>query len=69
MWCILFYAIVWSLWECRNENIFKGAASNFDKVLDSIKFRVALWFKFFGCGSEVDLSLLVLDVRERCVDK
>ncbi|KAK3194477.1 hypothetical protein Dsin_025787 [Dipteronia sinensis] len=33
-----------------------------------IKFRVALWFKNHGKGSEVDLSLLILDLSERCVD-
>ncbi|KAK3188936.1 hypothetical protein Dsin_028497 [Dipteronia sinensis] len=38
------------------------------KALDTIKFRVALWFKNHGCSSEVDLSLLVLDIKERYVD-
>ena len=38
------------------------------KALDMIKFCVALWFKNHGCGSEVDLSLLILDLKERCVD-
>ncbi|KAK2652018.1 hypothetical protein Ddye_011874 [Dipteronia dyeriana] len=38
------------------------------KMLYTIKFRVAFWFKNFGCGSKVDLALLVLDIKERCVD-
>ncbi|KAK2653361.1 hypothetical protein Ddye_013217 [Dipteronia dyeriana] len=37
-------------------------------VLDTIKFRVALWFKNHSKGSNVDLTLLMLDVKERFVD-
>ncbi|KAK2641018.1 hypothetical protein Ddye_022781 [Dipteronia dyeriana] len=38
------------------------------KIVDMIKFRVAIWFKNHRVVSEVDLSLLILDVGERCVD-
>ena len=30
--------------------------------------RVAFWFKNHGSGSNVDLTMLILDVKERCVD-
>ena len=67
-WIILFFAVVWSIWECRNDVVFRGSLANLEKTLDMIKFRVALWFKNHGVDSEVDLSLLILDVGERCVD-
>ncbi|KAK2636756.1 hypothetical protein Ddye_031548 [Dipteronia dyeriana] len=68
-WNILFFfAIIWTIWESRNEVIFHGLAASDGKTLDMIKFRVALWFKNYGCESEVDLTMLMLDLQERCVD-
>ncbi|KAK2647272.1 hypothetical protein Ddye_022467 [Dipteronia dyeriana] len=67
-WNILFFAIVWTIWESRNEVVFHGLVASHQKALNTIKFCVALWFKNFGCGSDVDLTLLMLDVKERCVD-
>ncbi|KAK2646450.1 hypothetical protein Ddye_021645 [Dipteronia dyeriana] len=68
VWNILFFAIVWTIWESRNDMIFHGISVNLGKALDTIKFRVALWFKNYGAGAEADLTLLMLDLKERCVD-
>ncbi|KAK2661790.1 hypothetical protein Ddye_000364 [Dipteronia dyeriana] len=68
VWNILFFAIVRTIWEIRNDMIFHGIITNLGKALDTIKFRVALWFKNNGVGAEADLSLLKLDLKERCVD-
>ncbi|KAK2633910.1 hypothetical protein Ddye_028702 [Dipteronia dyeriana] len=48
--------------------IFRGISANLGKTFDIIKFRVALWFKNYGVGAETDLSLLMLGLKERCVD-
>ncbi|KAK2639301.1 hypothetical protein Ddye_027096 [Dipteronia dyeriana] len=37
-------------------------------TLDMIKFPVALWFKHYDVGSDIDLTLLILGLRDRCVD-
>ncbi|KAK3190338.1 hypothetical protein Dsin_029899 [Dipteronia sinensis] len=68
MWNILFFAIVWTVWECRNEVVFHGLVADQGKALDMIKFRVALLFKNHGRGSDVDLTMLMLDLKDRCVD-
>ena len=68
-WSIVFFAVVWTIWECRNDVVFRGTKADFCLALDSIKFRVALWFKNHGCGSEIDLTLLMLDLKDRCVEK
>lgn len=68
VWSILFFAVVWSIWECRNSVVFQGSTADESLVLDTIKFRVALWFKNYGLGSESDLTLLLLDLKDRCVD-
>ena len=67
-WNTLFFAVIWSIWECRNEVVFCGKVMDLGVILDTIKFRVALWFKNHGCGSNVDLTFLILDVNDRCVD-
>ncbi|KAK2651884.1 hypothetical protein Ddye_011740 [Dipteronia dyeriana] len=33
-----------------------------------IKFRLALWFKHYDVGSDIDLTLLILDLKDRCDD-
>ncbi|KAK2654891.1 hypothetical protein Ddye_014747 [Dipteronia dyeriana] len=38
-------------------------------AIDSVKFRLALWFKNCVAGSNEDLTILLLDVERRCVDK
>lgn len=67
-WNLVFFVVVWTIWEMRNDIVFNGKNIDQIKSLDSIKFRVVWWFKNFGCGSTVDTTLLLLDVEGRCVD-
>ncbi|KAK3219593.1 hypothetical protein Dsin_013563 [Dipteronia sinensis] len=67
-WNTLFFAVIWSIWECRNDMVFGGKNLELGLILDMIKFCVALWFKNHGRGSNVDLTLLILDLNDRCVD-
>lgn len=67
-WCILFHAVVWSIWEVRNNLVFNGKKSSSDQVMDVICFRVAWWFKFFSCGSKMPISLILLNLKESCRD-
>ena len=68
VWNTLFFAVIWTIWEVRNEVVFRRKDADFSVALDSIKFRTALWFKSHGCGSNIDLTLLMLDLNDRCVD-
>ena len=67
-WNVLFCAVVWTIWENRNRVVFRGSQPCLGLALDSVKFRVALWFKNYGPGSSCDLTLLMLDLNERCTD-
>ncbi|KAK3222417.1 hypothetical protein Dsin_009442 [Dipteronia sinensis] len=69
VWNILFFTVVWTIWEARNDLVFKAKEANISLSMDWVKFRVAWWFKTHGCGSEDALTLLLLDIKERCVDK
>ncbi|KAK3189625.1 hypothetical protein Dsin_029186, partial [Dipteronia sinensis] len=68
-WNLLFFAMVWTIWEFRNNVVFGGKDANSSMAQDSVRFRVAWWFKNFGCGSKEDITILLLDIKNRCVDK
>ncbi|KAK2651364.1 hypothetical protein Ddye_011220 [Dipteronia dyeriana] len=38
------------------------------KVVDIIKFRVVWWFKYLGCGSQDPVTVLMLNMKDCCVD-
>ncbi|KAK3218657.1 hypothetical protein Dsin_012627 [Dipteronia sinensis] len=55
--------------EHRNLVVFGGKEANLWLAMDSVGFRVACWFKYFGSGSKEDITILLLDLEGRCVDK
>ncbi|KAK3193144.1 hypothetical protein Dsin_024454 [Dipteronia sinensis] len=54
--------------EVRNNVVFRGRQANLGMASDSVKFRVVWWFKNHGCRSKEDLTLLLLNINEICVD-
>ncbi|KAK2641058.1 hypothetical protein Ddye_022821 [Dipteronia dyeriana] len=52
----------WKLWS-----LAMGKEAILSLAIDSVKFRVALWFKLYGPSSK-DLTILLLDVEGRFVD-
>ncbi|KAK2646683.1 hypothetical protein Ddye_021878 [Dipteronia dyeriana] len=68
VWSILFFAIVWTIWESRNDAVFHGISVDMVKPLDTVKFCLALWFKNHGSGSKMDITLPILDIKEMFVD-
>ena len=64
-----FFVVIWTIWECHNNVVFRGNQAKFCMALDSIKFRVTLCFKNHVYGTNVDLTLLIVDLNDRCVDK
>ncbi|KAK2651418.1 hypothetical protein Ddye_011274 [Dipteronia dyeriana] len=67
-WTSMFFAIVWTIWESRNNKVFRSVEAVFENAMDLVKFRVAWWFKNLGKCSNESVSLLVIDTAERCLD-
>ncbi|KAK0599556.1 hypothetical protein LWI29_006326 [Acer saccharum] len=67
-WSALFFAMTWTIWEARNERVFKDVSISFEKAVDMVKFRVGWWFKYIGKGSKEPITLILLNIAERCVD-
>ncbi|KAK2652379.1 hypothetical protein Ddye_012235 [Dipteronia dyeriana] len=65
-WCTLFYAVSWTIWEFRNNLIFKGIDANVAMAVDIVKHRVVLWFKCHGSGVMDPVSVMQLNVKESC---
>ncbi|KAK0599896.1 hypothetical protein LWI29_009613 [Acer saccharum] len=67
VWSILFSAVTWTVWDHRNNQIFRGQEASVEKAVDDVKFRVAWWFKSYGRGSKIPVSLMLLNLKESCV--
>ncbi|KAK3222316.1 hypothetical protein Dsin_009341 [Dipteronia sinensis] len=67
-WEILFSVVVWSIWECRNHKIFNDKKAFIQQTVDIVKFRLVWWFKHCGKGSNHQISLMRLNVKDRFVD-
>ena len=48
--------------------VFQGKEQFIDQCIDMVKFRVAWWFKHHAKGSTDPISLILLDVGDRCRD-
>ncbi|KAK2651094.1 hypothetical protein Ddye_018583 [Dipteronia dyeriana] len=68
IWELQFLAAIWTLWEIRNEVVFRGKDITVLKAVDMVKFRMVWWFKHFGSGSKDSIDILLLNLTERCVD-
>ncbi|KAK0596424.1 hypothetical protein LWI29_015555 [Acer saccharum] len=51
-WNILFFAVIWTIWEVGNNLIFRGQEAVIEKAVDEVKFRLVWWFKCFGKGNK-----------------
>ena len=40
-----FYAIIWSIWLLRNDMVFNGKVLDLRQLINTIKLRIAFWFK------------------------
>ena len=49
--------------------MFKDKEADLGWAIDSVRFRMASWFKYFGRGSDEDLTVLLLDISGRCTDR
>lgn len=45
LWKAIPRVVIWSLWNLRNECLFRGVVPNEAAVSELIKLRLAVWFK------------------------
>ncbi|KAK3189441.1 hypothetical protein Dsin_029002 [Dipteronia sinensis] len=55
------------LWEARNEVVFRGKEADLSNAADTMKFRIAWWFKHYRKGSTETMMTILLNLRECCV--
>ncbi|KAK2654997.1 hypothetical protein Ddye_008049 [Dipteronia dyeriana] len=68
VWSWKFLTTIWTLWEMRNEVVFRGKNISVFQVVDMVKFKMVWWFKHFGSGSKDSVDIFLLNLTERCVD-
>ncbi|KAK2651456.1 hypothetical protein Ddye_011312 [Dipteronia dyeriana] len=67
VWSSLFFAIVWTIWESRNNKVFKYMEAVSCHAQDMVRFRVAWWFKYLGGGSTDPIMHMLLNIQESCL--
>ena len=45
VWDVIPFAILWSVWLCRNDAVFSGVLPSWGELVDLVKWRVAFWAK------------------------
>ncbi|KAK3210897.1 hypothetical protein Dsin_015603 [Dipteronia sinensis] len=63
-----FHAICCSIWESRNDVVFNQGVTDAGMVAEMVRWMVAWWFKNCGPGSQLSLSILMLNLKVGCVD-
>ncbi|KAK3221694.1 hypothetical protein Dsin_008719 [Dipteronia sinensis] len=66
---MLFYAVVWSIWEARNHVVFKGVPAEKTALVDLVRFRVAWWFQNHGKGSKEPITVMVENLEFCCLEE
>ncbi|KAK3219403.1 hypothetical protein Dsin_013373 [Dipteronia sinensis] len=68
VWVTHFNAIAWSIWEARNQVLFKGISAELPYFMDLVKFRVAWWFKHNEKGSSEPITVILENLKTCCID-
>ncbi|KAK2640203.1 hypothetical protein Ddye_027998 [Dipteronia dyeriana] len=67
-WGVLFNAVIWTIWESRNNVVFRDIMTNSSQAMEMVKFRMAWWFKHHGSGSIEMLTDMLFNIKGLCVD-
>ncbi|KAK2662893.1 hypothetical protein Ddye_001467 [Dipteronia dyeriana] len=68
VWVTLFSATAWSIWEARNQAMFKGNPVNITYYVDLVRFRVAWWFNHHGKGLSEPISIILENLKTCCAE-
>ncbi|KAK3221603.1 hypothetical protein Dsin_008628 [Dipteronia sinensis] len=63
-----FAATIWTIWEARNQIVFKDSVMDLAQWVVLIKFRIVWWFKQHGKGSSEPITTFLLNIRDLCKD-
>ncbi|KAK3231286.1 hypothetical protein Dsin_003167 [Dipteronia sinensis] len=67
VWCSMFSAIVWTIWESRNQLNFEGKNPSVQHASDLVKFMIVWWFKHLRKGCHDSVQSLLLNFQVLCV--
>ncbi|KAK2664284.1 hypothetical protein Ddye_002858 [Dipteronia dyeriana] len=67
-WSSMFSAMVWTIWETRNEKAFKDGDANVPQAEDMVRFRVTWWFKNLVKGFPNSITTLIWNIKEGCTN-
>lgn len=67
-WIACFYAVIWTIWTCRNDAVFNNKTWEIEEIADLSKTRMAIWIKgkFIVKDYSVDDFKRCLDGIRRC---
>ena len=68
IWCSLFCAIVWTIWEARNHVVFNGNKTNVEQATDMVKLWIVWRFKYLVKGTNDSIQALLLNFKDVCVE-
>ncbi|KAK1562591.1 hypothetical protein Q3G72_014539 [Acer saccharum] len=68
VWRVAFHAVCCTIWEFRNEVVFKQGVACLDMAVEMVLWRIAWWFKTLGPGSQLPTSVLMMNLKVGCVD-
>ncbi|KAK3219658.1 hypothetical protein Dsin_013628 [Dipteronia sinensis] len=66
VWNMVFFVVVWMIWEFRNQKVFKEKEADLMLAVDTINFRIACWYKFHGFGSKELITSILLNMPGLC---
>ncbi|KAK2639075.1 hypothetical protein Ddye_026870 [Dipteronia dyeriana] len=67
-WFSLLSAVVWTIWEVRNQIIFEDKRTSLEVAQETVRFRIAWWFKFLDKGVVDSVTVLMLNLKDACVE-
>ena len=66
MWNSLFFAITWTVWEVRNQRIFKDNEVSLNWATNMVGFRVVWWFKYMRKNGVEPITHMLLNIQVSC---
>ncbi|KAK3219249.1 hypothetical protein Dsin_013219 [Dipteronia sinensis] len=68
VWNLDFFAAVWTIWDVRNQKVFKEKDTDFTVTVDTINFHIVCWYKYHGAGSHDPITSILLNIPDLCKD-
>ncbi|XP_028091616.1 uncharacterized protein LOC114291928 [Camellia sinensis] len=66
IWRAIPLVVMWSIWKCRNECLFRATIPNLEDLCDLIKHRIAFWVKPHLSDLHYSVHDFVFNLRQVC---